>query len=36
MEFLLGRLLGDSLLNLGIRDILKDGLKELNINLERA
>ena len=34
MEFLLGRLLGDSLLNLGIRDILKDGLKELNINLE--
>lgn len=34
MEFLLGRLLGDSLLNLGIRDILKDGLDELNINLE--
>ncbi|AQM60545.1 glycogen/starch/alpha-glucan phosphorylase [Clostridium baratii] len=34
MEFLLGRLLGDSLLNLGIGDILKDGLEELNINLE--
>lgn len=33
-EFLLGRLLGNSLLNLGIRDICKDGLAELNINLE--
>ena len=33
MEFLLGRLLDNSLLNLGIRDICKDALKELNINL---
>ncbi|GKX68097.1 glycogen/starch/alpha-glucan phosphorylase [Inconstantimicrobium mannanitabidum] len=33
-EFLLGRLLGNSLLNLGIRDICKEGLAELNINLE--
>lgn len=34
MEFLLGRLLGDALLNLGIRDICKSALKELNINLD--
>ncbi|MBY0757436.1 glycogen/starch/alpha-glucan phosphorylase [Clostridium sardiniense] len=34
MEFLLGRLLGDSLLNLGIRDICKEGLRELDIDLE--
>lgn len=34
MEFLLGRLLGDALLNLGIRDICRDALKELNINLD--
>ena len=34
MEFLLGRLLGDALLNLGIRDVCKDALKELNINLD--
>lgn len=34
MEFLLGRLLGNSLLNLGIRDICKEALKELNIQLE--
>jgi len=34
MEFLLGRLLGDALLNLGIRDVCKDALKELNIDLE--
>ncbi len=34
MEFLLGRLLGDSLLNLGIRDICKDGLRELDIELD--
>lgn len=33
MEFLLGRLLGDSLLNLGIREICRDALKELNIDL---
>ena len=34
MEFLLGRLLGDFLLNLGIRDICKEALRELNIDLE--
>lgn len=34
MEFLLGRLLGDALLNLGIRDICREALKDLNINLE--
>lgn len=33
-EFLLGRLLGNALLNLGIRDTCKEGLKELGINLE--
>ncbi|MDD6793814.1 MAG: glycogen/starch/alpha-glucan phosphorylase [Clostridiaceae bacterium] len=35
MEFLLGRLLGDALLNLGLRDICKSALKELNIDLEK-
>ena len=34
MEFLLGRLLGDALLNLGIRDVCKEALAELGINLE--
>lgn len=34
MEFLLGRLLGDALLNLGIREVCREALKELNINLE--
>ncbi|WP_195990089.1 glycogen/starch/alpha-glucan phosphorylase [Clostridium sp. D53t1_180928_C8] len=34
MEFLLGRLLGDFLLNLGIRDICKAALSELDIDLE--
>ncbi|WP_143318587.1 glycogen/starch/alpha-glucan phosphorylase [Clostridium sp. HBUAS56017] len=34
MEFLMGRLLGDALLNLGIRDICKEALSELNIPLE--
>ncbi|MGL4773365.1 MAG: glycogen/starch/alpha-glucan phosphorylase [Clostridium sp.] len=34
MEFLLGRLLGDALLNLGIRDVCKEALAELSINLE--
>ena len=34
MEFLVGRLLGDALLNLGIRDICKDALHELNIDLD--
>lgn len=33
MEFLLGRLLGDALLNLGIRDICKEALSELDIEL---
>ena len=35
MEFLLGRLLGDALINLGIRDICKEALKDLNIDLEK-
>lgn len=34
MEFLLGRLLGSSLMNLGIRDICKEALLELNIDLD--
>ncbi|MDY6013030.1 glycogen/starch/alpha-glucan phosphorylase [Clostridium sp.] len=34
MEFLLGRLLGDALLNLGIRDVCKEALAELGIDLE--
>ena len=34
MEFLLGRLLGDILLNLGIIDLCREALLELNINLE--
>lgn len=34
MEFLLGRLLGNTLLNLGIRDTCKEGLNELGIDLE--
>ena len=34
MEFLLGRLLGDVLLNLGIIDVCKIALQELNIRLE--
>ena len=34
MEFLLGRLLGDSLLNLGIREICYEGLRQLGIDLE--
>ena len=34
MEFLLGRLLGNCLLNLGIRDICKEALAEMNIDLE--
>ncbi|MGL4109947.1 glycogen/starch/alpha-glucan phosphorylase [Clostridium sp. LP20] len=33
MEFLLGRLLGDVLMNLGIMDVCKEALAELNINL---
>ncbi len=34
MEFLLGRLLGNTLLNLGIRDVCKEALKDLHIDLE--
>lgn len=34
MEFLLGRLLGDALLNIGIRDVCKEALSDLNITLE--
>lgn len=34
MEFLLGRLLGDALLNIGIRDVCKEALADLNISLE--
>lgn len=34
MEFLLGRLLGDALLNIGIRDVCKEALKDLNIDLD--
>lgn len=33
MEFLIGRLLVSNLLNLGIRDICKEGLKDLGINI---
>jgi starch phosphorylase len=33
MEFLMGRLLGDALLNLGILEVCRDALAELNINL---
>ena len=35
MEFLLGRLLGDSLLNLGLLDICREALAELNIDLNK-
>lgn len=34
MEFLLGRFLNSYLLNLNIRDIVKDGLKDLGIDLD--
>lgn len=35
MEFLMGRMLGNTLLNLGIRDVCKEGLSDLGIDLER-
>ncbi|MGL5243914.1 MAG: glycogen/starch/alpha-glucan phosphorylase [Sarcina sp.] len=35
MEFLLGRLLGDTLLNLGIRETCRCALKELDVDLEK-
>lgn len=35
IEFLLGRLLGPNLLNLGIRKIVKEGLEELGLDLEK-
>lgn len=34
IEFLLGRLLGNNLMNLGIEDIVESGLKDLGIDLE--
>ena len=34
MEFLIGKLLSYYLLNLGIKDIVRDGLEELGINIE--
>ncbi|WP_191566927.1 glycogen/starch/alpha-glucan phosphorylase [Metabacillus idriensis] len=34
IEFLLGRLLGQNLLNLGIRDVVHEGFADLGINLE--
>ena len=33
MEFLVGRLLVNNLMNLGIYEIVKDGLADLNINI---
>lgn len=34
MEFLLGKLLSDNLINLGIRETIKAALEDININLE--
>jgi starch phosphorylase len=33
IEFLLGRLLGSNLINLGIRDVVEEGLKDIGIDL---
>ncbi len=33
MEFLIGRLLTNNLMNLGVYDVVKEGLKELNIDI---
>ncbi|TCS81077.1 glycogen/starch/alpha-glucan phosphorylase [Tepidibacillus fermentans] len=35
IEFLLGRMLGTNLLNLGIREIVEEGLRDLDISLEK-
>lgn len=35
IEFLLGRLLGSNLLNLGIRDVVKEALADLGLDLEK-
>ena len=35
IEFLLGRLLGSNILNLGIRDVCEQGLSELGISLQQ-
>ncbi|MDO9535300.1 MAG: glycogen/starch/alpha-glucan phosphorylase [Bacillota bacterium] len=35
MEFLLGRLMGSNFLNLGIREICEEGLKDLGIDLDQ-
>lgn len=34
IEFLLGQLLEQNLMNLGVRDVVEAGLKEIGINLE--
>lgn len=33
MEFLLGRLMTNNLMNLGVYDVVRDGLEELGINI---
>ncbi|MGR5907003.1 glycogen/starch/alpha-glucan phosphorylase [Bacillus paranthracis] len=35
IEFLLGRLLGSNILNLGIKDVCEQGLSELGISLQQ-
>lgn len=36
IEFLLGRLLGSNLLNLGVQDVVEEGLKELGVDLQEV